>query len=84
MEKKPFARIDFKNCPTVSYDFTICTWDNVADYVDLVHDAGEFLDQDTYDALYKDDELPSATVSIVMMTDDEFTEWFEHDVEADA
>ncbi len=75
---KPFARIDFKNL--TDYDYTICTWENVASYVDLVKDNAYDLDQVGYDIWKERGILPEVTVSVVMMTDPEFNKWFKKNV----
>lgn len=81
--KKPYARIDFINCNT-TYDYTICEWQEVAEYIDLVKQQAEDLDEEGYNNWYVKEYLPEATISVVMMTDKEFSDWFRDNVEANA
>jgi hypothetical protein len=83
MEKKPYYRIDLKNCNT-DYDHTICEWQDVHEYLELVKQQAEDLDEETYSTFKESGWLPEAKVSVVLMTDQEFSEWFRDNVEANA
>lgn len=81
--KKPYARIDFVNCDT-DYDYTICEWWDVPIYIHSVENACEGLDEVGFEIWNDKLLLPSATISIVMMTSDEFSEWFTINIESKA
>lgn len=76
MEKKPYVRIDFKNCSSVDYDYTICNWADVSDYIESLNS----------DFQYQNDKenLPEVKLTVVMLTDEEFEKWFIENVEINA
>lgn len=81
--KKPYFKIKLKNCNT-DYEYTICEWDDVADYIELVkHNSEDFTEED-YITFEKEGWLPEANISIIMMTDEEYLTWFRNNVEASA
>lgn len=77
--KKPFYRIDLKNCGT-DYDYTIVEAIQIDDYVQLVREQAEDLDEEGYNHWKESGYLPEATVTVVMMTDKEFSDWFAKNV----
>lgn len=81
--KKSYARIDFINCDT-EYDYTICDWADVAQYAEQVRKEAENLDEKTFTSWNQMYLLPSVIISIVMMTEDEFSEWFKENIEKNA
>lgn len=81
--KKPYYRIDLKNCGT-DYDYTIVEAIQIDDYVQLVREQAENLDEEGYNHWKENGYLPEATITVVMMTDKEFSDWFTKNVEANA
>jgi hypothetical protein len=83
MKKRAYARIDFKNCDT-QYEYTICDWPDVNNYTELVKLTAEDLDEEGFVSWKQNGYLPEVKISIVMMTEEEFSEWFRDNVEANA
>lgn len=81
--KKPYYRIDIKNCNT-DYGYTIVPWSDVPDYIELVKQQAEDLDEEAFKFFKKTKSLPKAIISVVMMTEEQYSIWFEHNVEANA
>lgn len=83
MKKKPFVRIDFTNCDK-DYDFTIVPFNDVNDYIQEFQNDNEDLDEQGYSLWEEKGSLPEMKLSIVMMTDKEYEEWFAKYVEPTA
>lgn len=81
--KKPYFKIQLKNCNT-DYDYTICEWSDVLDYIELVKQNGEDFTEENYPVFEKEGWLPEANISIVMMTESEYEDWFRNNIEAGA
>lgn len=71
MEKKPYARIDFENCD-LDYDYTICEFSEVGSQLESFTIQVEDLDEKGFNEWKDQRYLPTATVSVVMLTDEEF------------
>lgn len=68
-EKYTYFKIDFKECPTFDFDYTICTdLNEVSDYIMLV--------EGDLDA----NERASVTITGVAMTDNEWRKWQKENV----
>lgn len=68
--KKPYARIDFTNC-SLECDYTICTWDEVGDYLTLCE--GDFIcDERGFLEWQLKGYVPKIEIQLVMLTDKEY------------
>ena len=83
MEKKPYVRIDFKNCG-LDYDYTICSWADVPDYIQSVDPDFSFFNERVFNSYKDKDCLPEVKLTVIMMTDSEFEKWFIDHVQASA
>jgi len=78
--KKPYAKIYYNNC-SVDYDYTIVPLPDIPDYIEVFKQDNEDVDEAGFNDWQTKGYLPSITISLVMMTDAEFTEWFVTNVE---
>lgn len=70
--KLNFARIDFDNCG-LEYDYTICKWDEIPDWINKV----ETVFADSQPKEYKAYGEPTITITPAFMTQNEFNQWQE-------
>ncbi len=68
MYKKPYAKIEFKNCG-LEYDFTICPWEMVEDQIQSAHSSFEDIEE-------SDPEQPEINITVVYLTDEEWEKEF--------
>jgi hypothetical protein len=83
MEKKPYARIDFINM-NLDYESTICPLSDINDNVELFKNDVEDLDEIGYNTWKERDCIPEIQITVIFLTDDEFTQWFIDNVESKA
>lgn len=69
-EKKPYCRIDFKHC-SIEFDFTVCPFDDVLEYVSSLRDDFELLNGE---------ECPEIKITVVWMYESEYNNWFDKNV----
>jgi hypothetical protein len=81
--KKSYALISFVNLG-LDYDYTICPWNDLSETVQMIKDDAEDLDEDGFDLWNEKLQLPSITIQVTMMTDEEYSEWFTKHVEKHA
>jgi len=83
MKKKPFAKIYYVNS-SLDYTNTICELSDIAEQIECFKRDNEDLDEAGYNEWKSKDYLPSITITIVMMTDPEYIQWFVDNVESNA
>lgn len=81
MEKKPYARIDFRNM-NLEYDWTLCQLADVGDYVELFKNNVEDLDEIGFNIWRERGCVPEIEITVVFMSDKEFSKWFNKNVKA--
>lgn len=83
MKKKPFAKIEYINCST-DYRYTICELSDIESNIEVFKQDNEDLDEAGYKEWEDKGYLPEIKLSIVMMSDMEYLDWFTKYVEANA
>jgi len=83
IKKKPFAKIEYVNCST-DYKTTICELYDIETHIECFKQDNEDLDEVGYNEWKDNGYLPEIKISIVMMSDPEYLQWFTDNVEASA
>lgn len=81
--KKSYAHISFVNLG-LDYDYTICPWGDLAETVQIIKEDAEDLDEAGFEMWNEKLQLPSIIIQVVMMTEQEYSEWFAENVESRA
>lgn len=63
-EKKPYCRIEFKNCGT-PYDYTVCEWSDIKHQMEIAESS--FIDTE-------ESEFPQIIITTVFITEEEYNE----------
>ena len=75
-----YVRIDFINCGD-DFDFTIApTWSDAMEYVESVEDEFMLVDDAGFKTWKEKGQLPEIKLSLVNMTEAEYSKWFHKNV----
>lgn len=83
MKKKPYAKIEYTNL-SPDYTYTICELSDINDHIECFKHDTEDLDHTGFDEWKDKGYLPEIKLTVVMMSDPEYLEWFTKYVEPTA
>lgn len=74
--KKPYAKIEYTNL-SPDYETTICPLSDIPDNIECFKQDVEDVDEVGFTHWQESGYFPSVRISLVMMTDDEYSKWFD-------